>query len=246
MKKEKKPLISVIVPVYNGEKYIKECVDSLINQSYENVEIVIVNDGSTDSTKEIICSNYKKYRNIVIVEKKNSGVSDSRNIGIKLAKGKFITFVDSDDTVEPEFVNYLYNLAMENDSQVALTRFPNKITNKYEKVLVSENKDTIKNVSGDQAARDMLYYKIVISSWNKLYDLNFIKENHILFDSHLFYGEGFDFVINCFLHAEKVSIGSLKYYNYRVDNASSVMTCFRPQLVYGSLDAQKEIRKKIE
>lgn len=245
MQKNKNILVSVVVPVFNGEKYIKTCIDSLLHQNYENIEIIIVNDGSTDNTNQIIHSNYEKSKKIVIVDKKNSGVSDSRNIGIKIAKGKYITFVDADDTVEPEFVKYLYNLITENKSQVGLTRFPNKIIDEYESVQLPAKKDSIENISGNQAAKEMLYYKIVISSWNKMYDLDFLKKNNILFNKQLAFGEGFEFVINCFLHAKKISIGNMKYYNYRVDNANSVMTRFSPKLVYGSIEAQSQIEERI-
>ena len=92
-------LISVIVPVYNAEKYLKECVESLINQTYINLEIILINDGSTDNSIQI-CNEYADYDSrIIVVDKLNEGVSKTRNLGIEIAKGDFITFVDSDDYI---------------------------------------------------------------------------------------------------------------------------------------------------
>ena len=100
-------LISIIVPVYNVEKYLKKCIDSILNQTYSNIEILLIDDGSTDNSG-IICDNFKKRDSrIKVVHKKNSGVSSTRNYGLDLATGKYISFVDSDDFVECDFIENL-------------------------------------------------------------------------------------------------------------------------------------------
>lgn len=91
---------SIIIPIYNTSKYITECVDSILKQTYKNYEIILINDGSTDNSLEIINKLYKKLKNVKIIDKKNTGVSDSRNIGIKRAIGEWIIFVDSDDWLD--------------------------------------------------------------------------------------------------------------------------------------------------
>ncbi len=102
------PLISVIVPVYKVEKYLDKCVNSILNQSYKNIEVILVDDGSPDKCPEM-CDNYqKKDKRIKVIHKQNGGLSDARNEGIKLAKGKFITFVDSDDYIHKELISVLY------------------------------------------------------------------------------------------------------------------------------------------
>ncbi len=103
MIKEKKPLISIIVPVYNAEPYLQKCIDSIINQSYMNLEIILINDGSTDKSGEF-CNEYqKKDTRIKVIHKENSGVSEARNAGLDAATGEFISFIDADDYIEPDF-----------------------------------------------------------------------------------------------------------------------------------------------
>ncbi len=97
-------LVSIIIPIYNCEKFLNKCIDSLINQTYKNIEIILVNDGSTDSSLKIINKYAAKYKNIIVISQKNSGVSEARNKGIEIASGEFISFVDSDDWVEPNFI----------------------------------------------------------------------------------------------------------------------------------------------
>lgn len=110
------PKVSVIVPVYNVEKYIDKCLESLVNQTLEDIEIIVVNDGSKDGSKEIIKEYEKKYSNIVFIEKENGGLSDARNFGLKYAKGDFIAFLDSDDYVDYEMYEKMYKKAMKENA----------------------------------------------------------------------------------------------------------------------------------
>ena len=109
-----KDLISIIIPVYNSSKYIKTCIESILDQSYQNIEIIAVNDGSTDNSLDIL----KEYDNIIVIDKKNTGVSDTRNVGVLKANGKFIMFVDSDDYLPRDAVEKLYNCIIVNDTDV--------------------------------------------------------------------------------------------------------------------------------
>lgn len=103
-----KPLVSVIVPIYNVERYLKACIDSIINQTYSNLEIILVDDGSPDKCPEI-CDEYARLDNrIKVIHQKNGGLSDARNVGLDIATGKYISFVDSDDILHPEFIEILY------------------------------------------------------------------------------------------------------------------------------------------
>ena len=101
--------ISVIVPIYNTEKYLDKCLNSLVNQTFKDIEIILVNDGSTDGSEDIINKYLKKYTNIVYISKENTGQGDSRNVGLKSAKGEFISFVDSDDYIDTTMLEKLYN-----------------------------------------------------------------------------------------------------------------------------------------
>lgn len=106
----KEDLISVVVPVYNVEKYLDKCVLSILNQSYQNLEIILVDDGSPDNCG-VICDKYRQQdKRIRVIHKKNGGLSDARNAGIEIATGKYITFVDSDDYIDEDYIEYLYSL----------------------------------------------------------------------------------------------------------------------------------------
>ena len=112
-------LISVIIPIYNTQKYLKKCIDSVESQSYNNVEIILVNDGSTDSSEKIIQPYLQRYENIKYYKKENGGLSDARNFGIDIAQGKFITFIDSDDYISLEYIEYLHQILIGNCADIA-------------------------------------------------------------------------------------------------------------------------------
>ena len=113
------PILSVIVPVYNVEDYIIQCIDSILNQTLKNMEIIIVNDGSTDGSAEI-CNKYAKMDSrIVYITKENGGLSEARNVGLKYASADYIGFVDSDDYVDLDFFKVLYDLTQENNLTTA-------------------------------------------------------------------------------------------------------------------------------
>ena len=131
----KEELVSIIVPIYNVEKYLEQCVISLINQSYKNIEIILINDGSTDNSIDIM-NKYKKLDGRVKCYcKVNGGLSDARNYGISVSKGKYIVFVDSDDYVEKDYISILYNLIIENNvkiSQCGINKvYENKVLDIY-------------------------------------------------------------------------------------------------------------------
>ena len=113
-----KELISVIVPVYNAEKYLQKCLDSILEQTYQNLEIIIINDGSTDNSGQI-CQEYEKQDDrIIYIEKENSGVSDTRNAGLDRMTGTYVTFVDSDDWVEPNYIKFLYEKVIDHKADM--------------------------------------------------------------------------------------------------------------------------------
>ena len=114
-------LISIIVPVYNVEKYIHECVDSIINQTYKNIEIILVDDGSPDNCGKI-CDEYaKKDNRIKVIHKPNGGLSDARNHGIDVANGEWLMFIDSDDWIEPNMAEKLLHSALNNKADLAIS-----------------------------------------------------------------------------------------------------------------------------
>ena len=242
---KKNQLVSIIVPMYNAEKYMSECLDSLINQDYENLEIVLVDDGSTDKTLKI-CNEYaKKDKRVKVIHQKNSGVSEARNNGINKSTGEYITFVDSDDFIAKDFISYYVELINKTNADIALSRMPVKYrTGESKQVLNNEEK--IEVITGKECALEMLYYKIFIASWNKLFKRKLLVDNNILFNKNIHFGEGFNYSVDAFLKANKVCITSLNKYYYRVDNESSVMTKFSLNQITGSIGAQKHLQEKYD
>ena len=138
-----KPLISVIVPVYNVKQYLRRCVDSILKQTYENIEIVLIDDGSTDESGAI-CDRYaQKDVRVKVIHKENGGLSDARNKGMQEARGEYFAFVDSDDYIAKDYIAYLFELIVENKAQISLCgylKFIEKLPQKERKA-VSVKKD---------------------------------------------------------------------------------------------------------
>jgi glycosyltransferase involved in cell wall biosynthesis len=146
--------ISVIVPVYNVEKYLERCVESLIQQTYKNMEIILVNDGSTDKSYEICKKMQQKYKKIILINKKNGGLSSARNVGIAVANGDYIAFLDSDDWVTQDCYEYMLNLATANNAEVADVMVV-QVKNKYDKFQIKDEK--VEVFSGKKILEHYLY-----------------------------------------------------------------------------------------
>ena len=159
-------LISIIVPVYKVEKYIHKCVSSIINQTYSNIEIILVDDGSPDNCAKI-CDEYAlKDKRIKVIHQKNMGLSEARNRGIEISKGEYIGFVDSDDYIEPTMFQDLYNAIIDNDADISICNFY-VISNKRK---VAKNNFKRRNFNKIEALKGVLLDKDIQSyAWNKLY-----------------------------------------------------------------------------
>lgn len=166
------PLISVIVPVYNVQDYLRECIDSIINQTYENLEIILVDDGSIDDSAKI-CDEYEIIDNrIKVIHKTNGGVSDARNAGMKLSKGEFIQFIDSDDFIENDMIEVLYNLIKNNDAQIA-------ICNHYVYSTTQKDCDYDSSITIYNKKDGLKELMLGVRIWNYVYDKLFSRK---LFD----------------------------------------------------------------
>ena len=117
----KNDMISIIIPIYNVEKYLEKCLDSILNQTYKNLEIILIDDGSTDNSPNICNSYCEKDKRIKIIHKNNEGVSSARNKGIELSKGKYIVFIDSDDYVSNEHIEVLYDCIISNNVDLVIS-----------------------------------------------------------------------------------------------------------------------------
>lgn len=151
-KMKNNPLITVIVPVYKVENYLDQCVESIINQTYKNLEIFLVDDGSPDTCPKM-CDDYgAKDPRIKVIHKENGGLSDARNAGTNVATGEYIAFIDSDDCIHEKYIEILHRLIEENDADISVCnniRFVDKlppITTEIEKVKVLSNTEAMKNM----------------------------------------------------------------------------------------------------
>ena len=238
-----KPLVSVIVGIYKGEKYISDCVESIIEQDYMNLEIILVNDGSPDECGRIIDEYARKDNRIVVVHQTNSGVSKSRNNALELATGDYLCIVDQDDVLAKNYVSYFLELINKYDAEIAYTPQPNKFFGKLRET--KKQNDNIELISGEEAVCRMLYHKIVIAPWNKMIDLKLIRDNQIKFNTEFFCGEGFAFSIECFQAANRIAVGQRKVYNYRVGDPESGASKFRLSTIHSSINAQQYIKDKL-
>lgn len=165
-------LISIVVPIYNVQKYLDRCINSLISQTYKNIEIILVDDGSPDKSGEI-CDIWKaKDSRIKVIHKRNGGLSDARNIGIEEAKGKYISLVDSDDYVHVRFLEILHKLCVENNSDISMCG--NYITSKEEDWKCKIVEEGIRNINCREALENRQIPYCV--AWNKLYRSDIIKK----------------------------------------------------------------------
>lgn len=221
-------LISIIVPIYNSEQYLAECVDSIIGQTYNNLEIILVDDGSTDSSGEI-CDEYaKKDNRIRVIHKKNGGQQDARSAGIAIAKGAFIGFVDSDDWIDADMYENLYrNIDLCDLATSGLWCYDkNGVKRKIVDALDAgiydaQGKDFCENLivfTGDTEGG--MYGGILNNIWNKLFKASIVKESYASVNVNVKNGEDLLFVITYALMCRKVVITHECYYHYRYNSLS--------------------------
>lgn len=207
-----KDLVSVVVPIYNVEKYLKKCVETIINQTYKNIEIILVNDGSTDNCL-CICNEFRnKDKRINVIDKKNGGLSDARNVGLKNAHGKYICFIDSDDYIAETYIETLYGLIVKNNAQIAMCNYENVDENGRK---ISKHKAKEQIISGKYAIEilnDIVYCSPYIVAWNKLYDINLFK--NITFPVGKIHEDVFT-IYKLFYLSKTVAVTSQSLYFYR-------------------------------
>ena len=234
----KKNKVSVIVPIYNVGKYVRKCVESLMNQTYSNLEIILVDDGSTDSSG-IICDELSELDDrIIVVHKKNAGVSSARNTGIDMATGDYICFVDGDDFVISEYVEYMLNLTLEHNADVTVS---SKVFNNFNDKQFQNNK--VEVLTGELATEAILCYRLPIGVYAKIFKRSFLNKENLRFISELVIGEGFNFNTACFQRANKVVVGYRKIYFYRKDNPTSVTTLYSNKKWENGLYALERIKE---
>ncbi len=206
--------VSVIVPVYNTGRYLEKCLDSLVNQTLKDIEIIVINDGSTEDISLII----KKYKNkIKYFENTNHGIGYTRNFGIKKAKGKYIGFVDSDDYVDKDMYLKYYDFAEKNNLDVVVANYK-KHTNKDVIEMKINHFDIASIYENKRILVDIDY-----GPCNKIFRRELLIDNDIYFEEHLKY-EDMPFVIKTLKYSKKIGHLDEAYYNYVVRGNSETTT----------------------
>ncbi|MGM9850498.1 MAG: glycosyltransferase family 2 protein [Bacilli bacterium] len=217
-----KDLITIIINVYNGEKYIRQCLECIINQTYKNLEILIINDGSTDNTLSI-CKEYKD-KKIRIISTENKGLPLSRNIGLDNAKGKYLYFIDVDDSIEQDTIEYLYKLIKKYNANIATCGVATVYNNIIKKR--KRNKEHIKILNNiDYLKKELLITNRDLAIWNKLIEKKTI--NNLRFEDRII--DDIAFTHKLAIKSKKIVYSNqIKYYYNK--NTSSLTSTLKENL----------------
>ena len=231
-------MISVILPVYNVEKYLKRCLESILVQSWNDYEIILVDDGSTDSSAQICDLYAEKYEMIRVIHKENKGLSDTRNRGIEEASGEYVYFPDSDDWLEPNTFSELSDVIEELTYDII--SFNREFVTSEEDKLISA-KSRIQKLSGKQALLEMLKQSDVTGFANdKIYRKKLFLDNDIEFPVGKYY-EDLGTNYKLFLKATKVYVTNQKYYHYLITNPDSITQSWNEQKLQDMFGFYREI-----
>lgn len=219
--KQNKPLISIIIPVYNVEKYIEKCLTSIMNQTYKNIEIIIINDGSTDKSLNVLKKVSCHDNRINIIDIENNGVSNARNLGIENSNGKYLIFVDSDDWVETNYVELLVKHVKEYNAEIASCSYDNSET-KVNKII----SNSIEIVSEKKELYNYLLLNENFSGylWNKIFDAEIIRHHNIKFDKELHINEDLVFICEYLKYTKYAVLIKDKLYHYIIRKNSALNT----------------------
>lgn len=210
--------ISVIVPIYNVEKYIAKCIDSILLQEYENLELILINDGSTDNSEEIVKTYLEKNSNIIYIKKENTGLSDTRNVGIEKATGDYIMFIDSDDYISLDLLNKLKPYI---EKDIELIKFKAKKVSEQGEELGKINGPVFEEATGEEAFSKMCFEdELMETAWLYLYRTELLRKNSFKFAKGL-YHEDFGLIPLVIVKAKTFISTDIYGYNY-VQSSNSI------------------------
>ena len=235
--------ISVIVPVYNVEQYLERCVDSIINQTYKNLEIILVNDGSTDNSGQLCDELAKKDDRIKVIHKENGGVSETRNLGIRESNGNYITFIDSDDVVSVKMIEELYSNLLENGADISIG---NVIHNyNINNVIFDDSNNDILSWNNEEALKEFLKAKITsFYPVAKLFKKNIISNLEFNVDYKL--AEDAMFITEILLVKDVTVVYSFKDIYAYCHRRESATTSINSNTVFDTIKVYDIILPKIE
>lgn len=215
------PLISVVLPIYNVKKYLNKCMNSVLKQTYKNIEIIMVDDGSTDGSGEYCEVLAGKDDRIIVYHKTNGGLSDARNYGIARSKGKYITCVDSDDYIDEDYVDYLFQLIVKYDTRMSICQHRVVSEKNYIKDYGSFGDEKMSSVN---CIERMLYHDIIdTSAWAKMYEKSLFDD--IKYPKGKLY-EDIATTYKLFIKSSSIAVGYESKYNYIIRKTSIVNSEF--------------------
>ncbi len=206
----KKKMLSIIIPVYNAEKYIKNILLKLTNQKNEEIEIILIDDGSRDRSLDICKEFSVKDSDIIVFHQENQGASEARNQGIKLSNGEYIVFVDSDDDITDDFISTLCTLCKEKSTDII----------QLDSYIVTSNNTDYKEVQLPEGKVEITSYcsfvlkQTVNALWDKIFKTEIIKSNQIYFDTNMVMGEDISFTLEVLKNAQSVYVNHVAIYKY--------------------------------
>ena len=243
---DKLPKVSIIVPVYNAEKYIEKCLNSIIDQTYKNLEIIIINDGSKDSSLEICCGIKQSDRRIKVINNgKNHGSGFSRNRGITEAKGEYILFVDCDDTIEKNYVEEMLKAVAFGKYELAICRLADVYIDDHEEIIKKTYRRIPQNLTGDFYSD---YYKLYPETVNlcgpavKIYNKKIIEQHNILFPEDVSWGEDQAFNQSYYKFVRTYVFLNSTCYNYCHRNNASLSQQYNKNNLWERLFSIKRIK----
>ena len=211
------PKVSIIVPVYNVEKYLRKCIDSLINQTLNDIEIICINDGSTDKSLKILKEYKNKDSRIILLNQENSGQSVARNRGIEIAKGEYLGFVDPDDWIDLDYYEKLYNAASTNDTDIAVGGII-RVTGIKKKKFLNFEKETLTDNTKLKFELCDVPEKSYI--WNKIYKTQKLKEINLKFEEGRIFEDCIFTPQALFFLGKMVTVPNTYYYYLRRNNST--------------------------
>lgn len=239
-----KSKVSIIVPIYNAELYLSRCLDSLIRQTYKNIEVICVNDGSIDRSLEIAMTYSQQYSEITVINKLNTGVSDSRNLALQQATGDYVMFVDSDDWISPNMVEHLLKEAVTHNAELIMCGYSREYKDRTkEKVFELPNRVIYENDDLNQLHRQLfgpLNHELgnpesldaIGTVWGKLYDMSILRKYNLKFVDLRIIGSNEDglFNVGVFEYLTKVVFINQALYHYWKENSSSITSKYNAEL----------------
>ncbi|GEM_PF-832184 len=237
---DENPRVSVVVPVYDVEAYLPECLDSVLGQDYANLELIAIDDGSPDGSGRILDDYAARDARIIVRHTENSGVSSARNLGLEICSGDFVCFLDADDVLAPWFVSEMLSLAREFDADFVISDHATRAPTWGPKTRYHG-----RVVTRDRATAELLYPRIPIGSWNKLYSRRFLDQAGLRFDTSLFAGEGQHFVTTAAQLSRTTVITSNSGYYYRLNRPGSAVTAESAEKWMNALESISTIRSSL-